>query len=105
MITTRYSVAITVSSNDQVPAAVSPSTVISGGPELVPQEPDDLVPPGELQRLAVHLGAVVHRGVRREHLRELVPQLQVDAAQVAVLHLADLFDRGKVHAHQLGPSD
>ncbi len=32
MITTRYPVAITVSSNDQVPAAVSPSTVISGWP-------------------------------------------------------------------------
>ena len=73
--------------------------------QLVPQEPDDLVPAGELQRLAVHLRAVVHGGVRREHLRELVPQLQVDTAQIAVLHLTDLFDRGKVHMHKLGASD
>src|SRR6478672_9057582 len=53
--------------------------------ELVPQEPHDLVPPGELQRLAVHLRAVVHGGIRREHLGQFIPQLQVDTAQIAVL--------------------
>jgi len=73
--------------------------------ELRAQERDDLVPAGELQRLAVHHRAVVHRGVRGEDLGQFVPQLQVDAAQVAVLHLADLFESDKVHGHQLGPSD
>jgi hypothetical protein len=73
-------------------------------PELGPQERDDLVPAGDLQRLAVGGRPVVHGGVRREHLRELVPQLQVDAAQIAVLQLTDLFERGKVHGHQLGAS-
>src|SRR5260370_28097 len=92
-------------------ASASPSTstrAITGdhsGPELGQEAPDDAVSPGELKRLGVRLGAVVHRGARRELLRELVPQLQVDAAQVAVLPPADFYDRGKFHGHQLGPSD
>ena len=69
--------------------------------ELGAQERDDLVPAGELQRLAVHHRAVVHRGIRREHLGQVFPQLQVDAAQVAVFHLADLFERDKVHVPSL----
>ena len=47
------------------------------------------------------LGAVVDRGVRSEHVRYLVPQLLVDAAQIAVFQLADLFKRNKVHATSL----
>src|SRR5215470_10373754 len=72
-------------------------------PELVPQERDDLIPAGEPDRLAEGQRAVVHRGAGREHVRYLVPQLQVDAAQVAVLQPADLLERGKVHGPSLRP--
>src|SRR5216684_831834 len=66
--------------------------------ELVAQERDDLIPAAELQRLAGRRRAVVRGGVGGEDLRHLLPPLQVDAAEVAVLHPADLFERDKVHA-------
>jgi len=70
-------------------------------PELAAQEGDDLIPAGEPDRLAEGQRAVVHRGVGREHVGYLVPQLQVDAAEVAVLQPADLFERGNVHGTSL----
>ena len=110
-MTMRCSVAITVSSNRQVPVAVSPSTVISGwpaactvmisGPSLARKNATISSRPAQLQRLPEDRRAVVDGGVRGEHVRHLVPQLLVDAAQVAVLHLADLFERGKVHVTSL----
>src|SRR6266702_1019641 len=65
-------------------------------PEPVAQERDDAVPAGQLQRLAERGCAVVGGGVRGKGLRQLVPQLQIYTAQVAVLHPADLLERGKL---------
>jgi hypothetical protein len=70
--------------------------------KLGAEERDDLIAAGDLQRLLVDARAVVDGSVRREHVRELVPPLLVDAAKVAVFHLSDLFERNKVHVHQLG---
>src|SRR5690349_11566689 len=71
------------------------------GAEALAQERDDLLAPAQLDRLAEGPGAVVNRGVGGEHLADLVPQLQVHAAQVPVLEPADLFECGKVHAPRL----
>src|SRR6266851_546806 len=59
------------------------------GAQALAQECDDLLPAAQLDRLAEGPGAVVHRGVGGEHLPDLVPQLQVHAAQVPVLQPAD----------------
>src|SRR5215471_14080750 len=58
------------------------------GPEALAEELDDRVAAGEPDRLAEGPRAVVHGGVLGEHLADLVPQLEVDAAEVAVFHPA-----------------
>src|SRR5271169_360892 len=77
-------------------------------PELGAEERDDLVPAAHLQGLAVGLRAVVDGGVFGERVADLVPQLGVHAAQVAVLHLPDVFDGPEffdwVHGHKLAAS-
>src|ERR1700735_906748 len=65
--------------------------------QLLAQEPDDLVPAGQPDRLAERGGAVVRGGVAGERVRQIIPELEVDAAEVAVLNLPDLFQGDKVH--------
>ena len=76
-----------------------------GRSELGAEERDDLGPAGDLHQLAERARPGVEDGALGERVADLVPQLQVDAAQVAVLHLADLLDIEKLldraHAHLL----
>jgi hypothetical protein len=76
-----------------------------GRSELGAEERDDLGPAADLRQLAERARPGVEDGALGERVADLVPQLQVDAAKVAVLHLADLFDIAKLldraHAHLL----
>jgi hypothetical protein len=76
-----------------------------GRSELGAEERDDLGPAADLHQLAERARTGVEDGALGERVADFVPQLQVDAAQVAVLHLADLFDIAKLldraHAHLL----
>jgi hypothetical protein len=61
--------------------------------ELLTEERDQLVAAREVERAAVHGRAVVRGGVGGEGVREAVPVLGVDTAEVAVLETLDLFQR------------
>jgi hypothetical protein len=70
-------------------------------PQVLAHEADDLVPAGQVQRLAHGRGAVGGGGLRGERAGQVVPQLEIHAAQVAVLQPADVFQRDQVG--QRGP--
>jgi hypothetical protein len=69
--------------------------------EVLGHEADHGVPVVEVDRLRHGMRAVPGADVGGEAVAELLPRLEIQGAEVAVLEALDLFDRFEVHGESL----
>jgi hypothetical protein len=69
--------------------------------QVLGHEGDHRLPVVEVHRLLHDLGAVAGSDVSGEAVAELLPRLEIQSAEVAVLEALDRFDRFEVHGESL----